>query len=205
MELKAAIEARTSIRIFSEKKVSMEDIREMVRLAGLAPSVNNFQPWRYIAITNKDLLNKMADVVAVKIENLPSSHSIASKNVKTQVTWFSTFFKDAPVLLALVTKPYETVLETAVELTHDEINTLRNYPDIQSAGASIQNILLTAVDMGYAACWLSGPMFARQEIEQMLNVKSPEKLLAFVVIGYARSEHKPKVKPNLADSLEIIE
>jgi nitroreductase len=205
MELKAAIEARTSIRIFSEEKVNMEDIREMVRLAGLAPSVNNYQPWRYIAITNKALLNKMADVVAAKIESLPSSNSINSKNVKTQVTWFSTFFKDAPVLLALVTKPYETVLETAVELTHDEINTLRNYPDIQSAGASIQNILLTAVDMGYGACWLSGPMFARQEIEQMLKVKSPEKLLAFVVIGHSKSEHKPKVKPNLADSLEIIE
>ncbi len=205
MELKAAIEARTSIRIFSEEKVNMKDIREMVRLAGLAPSVNNYQPWRYIAITNKDMLNKMADAVSDKIEKLPSSHSIASKNVKTQVTWFSTFFKDAPVLLALVTKPYETVLETAVELTHDEINTLRNYPDIQSAGASIQNILLTAVDMGYGACWLSGPMFARQEIEQMLNVKYPEKLLAFVVIGHSKSEHKPKAKPNLADSLEVIE
>ncbi len=74
-----------------------------------------------------------------------------------------------------MTKPYETVLETAVELTHDEINTLRNYPDIQSAGASIQNILLTAVDMGYGACWLSGPMFARQEIEQMLNVQISRK------------------------------
>src|SRR5659263_561961 len=178
MELKAAIEARTSIRIFSEKKVSVEDIRNMDRLAGLAPSVNNYQSWRVIAITNKDILNKIAHAVAVKIENLPSSQSIASKNVKTQVTWFSTFFKDAPVLLALVTKPYETVLETAVELTHDEINTLRNYPDIQSAGASIQNILLTAVDMGYGACWLSGPMFAKREIETMLNVKPPEKLLA---------------------------
>jgi nitroreductase len=205
MELKAAIEARTSIRIFNDEKVNMEDIREMVRLAGLAPSVNNYQPWRYIAITNKALLNQMADVVAAKIENLPSSKSINSKNVKTQVTWFSTFFKDAPVLLALVTKPYETVLETAVELTHDEINTLRNYPDIQSAGASIQNILLTAVDMGYGACWLSGPMFAKQEIEKMLNVKSPEKLLAFVVIGHAKSQHTPKLKPNLADSMEVIE
>jgi nitroreductase len=205
MELKAAIEARTSIRIFNEEKVNMEDVREMVRRAGLAPSVNNFQPWRYIAITKKEMLNRMADAVTAKIDNLPSSKSIASKNVKTQVTWFSTFFKDAPVLLALVTKPYETVLETAVELTHDEINILRNYPDIQSAGASIQNILLTAVDMGYGACWLSGPMFARQEIEEMLNIKSPEKLLAFVVIGHSRSEHKPKAKPNLADSLEIIE
>ena len=68
MELKAAIEARTSIRVYSNEPVKMDDIREMVRLAGLAPSVNNFQPWRYIAITNQDLLNRMADVVAVKIE-----------------------------------------------------------------------------------------------------------------------------------------
>jgi len=205
MDLKAAIEARTSIRVFSDEKIDMNDVREMVRLAGLAPSVNNYQPWRYIAILNRDLLNRMADVVAAKIDALPSSKSIAAKNVKSQVTWFSTFFKDAPVLLALVTKPYETVLESAVEMTHDEINIVRNFPDIQSAGASIQNILLTAVDMGYGACWLSGPMFAREDIEKMLNISSPEKLLAFVVIGKPRSGHQPKIKPNLAESLEVIE
>jgi nitroreductase len=205
MDLKTAIESRTSVRTFSEEKVSLNDIKEMVRRAGLAPSVNNYQPWRYIAITKHELLNRMAEIVAVKVEALPLSKSIAASNIKKQVTWFSTFFKDAPVLLALVVKPYETVLEGAVELTHDEINRQRNYPDIQSAGASIQNILLTAVEMGYGACWLSGPMIAREEIEEMLKVKSPEKLLAFVVIGKPKSEPRPKQKPNLADSLEIIE
>ena len=205
MELKAAIEARTSVRVFRDEKVSLDDIKEMVRLAGLAPSVNNFQPWRYIAIMNRDLLNQMADVVDEKIAGLPASKSLASANVKKQVTWFSTFFKEAPVVLVLVTRPYETVLESAVEISHDEINRLRNYPDIQSAGASIQNILLAAVDMGYGACWLSGAMFAREEIEKMLTIQAPEKVLAFVVIGKPRSEHKPRVKPNLADSLVVIE
>ena len=205
MELKAAIEARTSVRIFTDEKVRLSDIKEMVRLAGLAPSVNNFQPWRYIAITNKELLGRMADIVAKKIQDLPSSRSIASKNIINQVTWFSTFFKDAPVVLILITKPYATVLESGVELSHDEINIIRNYPDIQSAGASIQNILLAAVDMGYGACWLSGAMFAREELEKMLNIKAPEKMLAFVVIGKPRSEHKPKEKPNLAESMEIID
>jgi nitroreductase len=205
MELKAAIEARTSVRVFSDEKIPLSNIREMVRLAGLAPSVNNFQPWRYIAIMNTDLLNTMADVVARKIEDLPSSKSIAAGNLKKQVTWFSTFFKDAPVVLILVTRPYETVLESAVEVSHDAINEIRNYPDIQSAGASIQNILLAAVDMGYGACWLSGAMLAREELEKMLKIKAPEKMLAFIVIGKPRSENKPKVKPNLADSMEIIE
>lgn len=205
MELKAAIEARTSIRIYKDEPVNMADVKEMVRLAGLAPSVNNFQPWRYIAITNRDLLNRMADVVAAKIEEVPMTKSLAAANVKKQVTWFSTFFKDAPVLLVLVTRPYETVLESAVEMSHDEINVIRNYPDIQSAGASIQNILLAAVDMGYGACWMSGSMFARTEIEEMLKIKAPEKALAFVALGKPKSEHKPKEKPNLAESMEIIE
>ncbi len=205
MKLKEAIEARTSVRNYSNEAIDMDDIREMVRLAGLAPSVNNYQPWRYIAITRKELLNQIADVVAEKIDKIPATRSVAAANVKKQVTWFSTFFKEAPVLLVLVTRPYETVLESAVELSHEQINLLRNYPDIQSAGASIQNILLAAVDMGYGACWMSGAMFARTEIEEILHVKAPEKALAFVVIGKPKTEHKPKPKPNLADSMEIID
>ena len=89
MELKAAIEARTSIRVFSEEKVNMTDIREMVRLGGLAPSVNNFQPWRYIAVTNRKLLSEIADVVAEKIEELPASLSCfktATSNLKESIT-----------------------------------------------------------------------------------------------------------------------
>jgi len=205
MELIKAIESRTSIRVFSEEKVPLEDVKELVRLAGLAPSVNNFQPWRYIAVLNRDLLQKMANVVNAKIESVPLSKSIAATNVKKQVMWFSTFFKDAPVVLALVIKPYQSVMESGMDMSHDEINRTRNYPDIQSAGASIQNLLLAAVDKGYGGCWLSGPLIAREELEEMLNIKSPEKLLAFVVIGRPKAATKPKQKPNLAESLEIFE
>src|SRR4030042_5373165 len=122
MELQKAIEARHSVRVFSDERIKMSDVKEMVRLAGLAPSVNNYQPWRYIAVLNRDLLNKRADIVAKKIEDLPSRKSEAAKNIKKQVIWFSTFFKDAPVVLVLVTKPYETVLESGGNLIHDEIN-----------------------------------------------------------------------------------
>ncbi|MBN1413656.1 MAG: nitroreductase family protein [Bacteroidales bacterium] len=205
MELKTAIQKRTSVRIFKNENVPVSDLKEMVRLAGLAPSVNNFQPWRYIAITNKDLLNRMADIVAGKIAGLPLKKTVASKNIVTQVTWFSTFFKDAPVVLALVIEPYETVLESGVNLSHEEINKIRNYPDIQSAGASIQNLLLSAVEMGYGACWLSGPMVAKKEIEEILEIKAPSNLLAFIAVGKPRSEPRPKDKPNLANSMKIIE
>ena len=205
MELKEAIEKRSSIRNFSDEKVDMNDIREMIRLAGLAPSVNNFQPWKYIVITNKQLMEKMAEKIIGKIRELPIKKSIASNNIKSQVTWFSTFFQNAPAVIALAVEPYESVLEKGVELSKEEINKSRNYPDIQSAGASIQNLLLSAVDMGYGACWLSGPMIAHEELEKLLEIQPPWRLLTFVAVGKPQSPPRIKEKLNLADNLKIFD
>jgi nitroreductase len=204
MELKKAIEVRTSIRSFKEEAVPVEDIKEMVRLAGLAPSVNNFQPWRFILIQNKKKLEELAEIVSQKYKAFPAKNSKISQNIKNQVEWYSTFFKDAPALLALVVGEYESVWEKGVDLSHEEINNMRNHPDIQSSGACIQNLLLAAVDMGYGACWLSGPMLAKADIETLLGVQKPEFLLSFVALGKPSKDFKPKEKMNLAEKLEIL-
>jgi nitroreductase len=48
MDFAALAEQRVSVRQFRPDPVAPGHIREMVRLAGLAPSPNNQQPWRYI-------------------------------------------------------------------------------------------------------------------------------------------------------------
>ncbi len=205
MDLRLAIEKRTSIRNFTDEKVPVDDLKELVRMAGLAPSVNNYQPWKFIVVTNKDVLSEMAVKVADKIKNLPANESIASKNVKSQVEWFATFFENAPAVIAMVMEDYESVLEKGVKLSHDEINKLRNFPDMQSAGAAIQNILLCAVDMGYGACWLSAPMMAKESLEKMLNVKSPYHLIAFVAVGKSVRELQPKSKKPIDEIFKLID
>ena len=59
MDLKIAIESRRSIREFKDEPVDIGDIREIIRLAGMAPSINNYQPWKYYAVTNTDILRQM--------------------------------------------------------------------------------------------------------------------------------------------------
>lgn len=174
-------------------------------MAGLAPSVNNYQPWKFHVITNKDILLKMAIKVGDKIKQLPGNESIASENVKSQVEWFATFFENAPAVIAMAMEDYETILEKGVELSHDEINKMRNFPDMQSAGAAIQNILLSAVDMGYGACWLSAPMIAKESLEEILNIKNPYHLIAFVAIGKPTRKLKPKSKKNLDEIFKLID
>ncbi len=204
MEFKTVLENRTSIRSFKADPVPVEDIREMIRLAGLAPSINNYQPWSFILITNKTLMNEMADIIAERIKEYPMKNSKLSATVTSQVEWFSTFFRDAPAIVAIVLEEYETVWERGVTLGHDEINRIRNFPDIQSAGACIENLLLAAVDMGYGGCWLSGPMVASKDIETILEIKTPSRLLSFVAIGKPLKDNKPKGKENLGDRIRII-
>lgn len=205
MELKKVIENRASVRTFTNEEVSLNDLKEMIRLASLAPSANNYQPWKFIVVRNKEVLNKLAMKVSGKIAELPENQSKASKNVKSQVEWFATFFQDAPALVALAMEEYETVLEKGVNLSHEEINRQRNYPDIQSAGACIQNLLLAAVDMGYGACWLSAPMIAKQEIESILQIKNPFHLIAFVAVGKPDRPIIPKEKKPVDDIIEWID
>jgi len=204
MELKKVIELRTSVRSFQETEVSVQDIKEMVRLAGLAPSVNNFQPWEFILVSDKKVLRKMAEVVIKRLSDFPMKNSIASANIKNQVQWYSTFFKDAPALLAVVLSKYQTIWEGGVDLTTEEINELRNYPDLQATGACIQNILLAAVDMGYGACWLSSPMVAKEELEKILGIKKPSRLISFIAIGKPAKDFRPKAKEDLGKKMRIM-
>jgi nitroreductase len=205
MELKQTIEKRTSIRNFTNEKVPAGDLKEIVRRAGLAPSINNSQPWKFYVITNKKVLSNLAVKVSEKIKELPSNKSIASKNVKSQVEWFATFFENAPAVIAMAMEDYETILEKGVNISHEEINKLRNFPDMQSAGAAIQNILLSAVDLGYGACWLSAPMMAKESLEKILEIEKPYHLIAFVAIGKAAKEKQPRSKKALEEIFKLID
>jgi len=58
MEFAELVEKRVSVRQFRPDLVALAHVREMVRLASLAPSPNNQQPWRFIAVTRKRLLRR---------------------------------------------------------------------------------------------------------------------------------------------------
>lgn len=207
MQLTDVIERRASVRQFASDEVTSDDLREMVRLAHLAPSINNSQPWRFVAVTNKGLLRSMADAVHDKVsEMLPDSDDEQEKRAKEQVCWFSTFFADAPAVIAVLTHPYEAIVDCVLPkagLSHEDMNAIRGRPDIESIGAAVENLLLAAVDKGYGACWLSGPLVARQELERMLDLQEPWTLEAMVAVGRPASDHKQREKKPVEEVFEL--
>lgn len=206
MELYKVLDRRMSFRSFSPEPVEEGDLEELVRCAMLAPSISNAQPWRFIAITNRDLLTKMAEAVNQKINDLWGD---GPEGARHAVTHFSTFFAEAPALIAVVELPYTSVgdkLAMAAQMSHEDLNRLRGYPAIQSIGAAVENMLLRATDMEYGSCWLSGMMVAREELEKLLDIQSPEKLVTAVAIGRPGPDYpEPKPRKSLGEIFTLID
>jgi len=59
-ELVKTIFARRSIRKYTTKPVSKEDIKVMLEAAMAAPSASNRQPWHFIVVTDRQTLDSLA-------------------------------------------------------------------------------------------------------------------------------------------------
>jgi nitroreductase len=63
MEVIAAIHSRRSIRKYTEKKVSAEQVEMLINAAMSAPSAMNYQPWHFIVFNEDKSLNEIAAAI----------------------------------------------------------------------------------------------------------------------------------------------
>ncbi len=61
MSVGEVAEARRSIRRYTAEPVPEADLREMLRVAGLAPSAWNVQPWRFVVVRDAALRTKLGE------------------------------------------------------------------------------------------------------------------------------------------------
>ena len=65
-EVISCLMTRKSVRSFSGKSISKSDLEAIANAAVLAPSARNSQMWRFIVLQNKELMKKLASVIAVQ-------------------------------------------------------------------------------------------------------------------------------------------
>ena len=61
LSVKEAIQNRRSIRDFETAPLPEADVHEILRLASLAPSSSNTQPWRFVVVTNDEMRVKLRE------------------------------------------------------------------------------------------------------------------------------------------------
>jgi nitroreductase len=60
------IYTRRSVRQFTGEKVKREDLMTMLRAGMSAPSAVNVQPWAFVAVTERGMLDKLCDALLRK-------------------------------------------------------------------------------------------------------------------------------------------
>lgn len=62
MDAITVLKSRKSVRKFLDKEVSDEILNDILDCGRLASSAKNIQPWRFVVIKNKDILNALTEV-----------------------------------------------------------------------------------------------------------------------------------------------
>ncbi|MFZ5634246.1 MAG: nitroreductase family protein [Bacillota bacterium] len=198
MDLESTIIGRRSVRKFTEEKVPEEFIIKLVKMAIEAPSPGNQQTWHFYAIMKSDVLQRLADIVESELDKLTAIGGVNPESMRGPKR-FATWFKEAPVVIAASTRQYRSPVDNTLlraGYTEEEVDVLRSRPDLQAVGAAIQNMLLTAYASGYGACWLTGPLLARKQLEKHLGIQPPESLAALIALGRPKyNPPRPERKP----------
>jgi len=198
MDLFEAIRERRSVRRWKDDPVKEEDLLKILDAARLAPSATNEQPWHFIVVRDRDFIRSMGAVVHAMLDaRIEVQESTERREAMQRFRVTNTHFENAPVAIAVLTKPWPSYRTDYERQAHD--------PGLQSVAAAISYIQLAATALGYGACWMTGPVeAAKAELEAMLGVEPPWSFVAMVPIGVP--VEKPKARPRrpLEESVTFI-
>ncbi len=202
------IKERRSIRRFQPGVPDEDLLLKMIEAARYAPSATNFQPWKFFVITNPEVKEKMAGVVSDKLNSLDNARLARTvgeaENVKAFGREYFLFFRKAPAVIATFFKPYPVAASLGYASNSDSEEKMLML-GIESTSAAVQNMLLAAHSLGLGACWLDGPLIARKELEALLNVAEPWRLMCLVAVGYPETIPPPVRRKKPAAVSRFIE
>jgi coenzyme F420-0:L-glutamate ligase/coenzyme F420-1:gamma-L-glutamate ligase len=186
------IKTRRSIRKYLPRLVSTEILKKILEAARWAPSAHNAQPWRFILLIDKSpkllLAEAMADAWMVDMVKDGTRMEVREKSRKASIERFAR----APLLvIACVT------MKDMIQYTDESRQKCEHDLAVQSLGAAIQNMLLTAHANGLGACWFSAPIFCKETVRKVLEIPKNAEPQALIALGYPAEKPRAPYRKSL--------
>ena len=168
-----AIKTRRSTRKFKSDAVPDELLEKIIEAGGFAPCGGNSQTTHFIVISNKEILNELAQLVCTafsKMEIKPDTYKSLAAAINASKKGNFIFHYNAPVLI----------------ITANKIGYGNNMADCVCA---IENMMLTANELNLGSCyinqlhWLGENPDVREYLIK-LGLGSDETICASMVIGF---------------------
>lgn len=188
-----AIYKRRSIRRFIRKPIPEDALNHILEAGIWAPSEKNQQPWKFVVIRGAERRN-MVRCLKEGIAKTRKGDGIFSgyDQFIPSAIYTARILEQAPVIVF--------VLNTEGFDPHDDrspAERLKEFSDIESISAAIQNMALAATDLSIGSLWTCNIFFAYHELKEWLGV--PGEPVAALALGYTDREVRPMPRKPLEE------
>ncbi len=184
------VSARRSIRAFADEPVPRAALDAIVEAACLSPAPHHSRPWRFVVVESAAAKRALAQGMGERWRADLAGDNLDPARIDELVQRSHDKIERAPAIVLGC-------------LTWDGLD---RYPDdarnraewgmaLLSLGAAVENLMLSATDLGYASCWVAAPIFCPDAARDALAL-APEWLPhAMVLVGRPAPTYTPPVRP----------
>jgi nitroreductase len=177
LELERAIRSRQSINRVKPDPVPGEIIRQVLESAIHAPNHRITEPWLFHVFVGKgrgELARARAETARLMAEAEGEDEEMAAGRISRER---KKAFR-APVVIAVVSRA-----------GRDDVETMENYA---ACSAAVQNMLLTAHDLGLGAIWRTGPVAYHDHMRDFFGLEDGDRVVAYLYVGYPDMGERPR-------------
>ena len=186
----AFVDARRSIRAFTDQPVDGALLDGLVEAACLAPAPHHSRPWRFVTVVSRTAKEALAAGMGERWRRDLLADGVDPARVDVLVTASHAKITGAPALVLGC-------------LTWDGLD---RYPDadrqraewgmaLLSLGAAVENLMLAAADVALASCWVAAPIFCPEEARDALALPAEWLPHALVLVGHPDPSYTPRERP----------
>jgi nitroreductase len=197
------LRARRSLRAFTPEPVAREALVRLVEAATSAPSSTNRQPWRFAVVTAPALRRRLVEAVRARTAALTAVIQ-KSHHAEDFGAYGDFFFEPLESAAAIVVPQVREYPDLLANLLLSAGEDPARFPtasamaaELCSTSAAVMALLLQAHAEGLGACWMAGPMVARDEIHALLSIAAPFRMLGAVAVGHPAKPAEPKPRKPL--------
>jgi nitroreductase len=152
------LENRRSTRSFDSRPVKPEQLIAICEAARLAPSACNSQTWRFVAVTDKRLIQKICDTAMRPV--IPNR-----------------WVREAPLVIVGCSQLDLIANRIGARVTGIE------YYQID-LGIAMEHMVLKATDLGLGTCWIG--WFKANKLKKILDIPEKVRVSAILAVGYPK-------------------
>jgi nitroreductase len=206
-DLYAILSTTRSIRRISDSPVSDEVLNRIMQAAVWAPSGGNRQPWRIIAVRDRNIKERIGRLYAAEwekyveynvaqFEGHPPAVVAQVREAYSGGTRLAESLADVPVLAMFIHDPSALYVTDAGLGRHPVVGGASLYP-------AVQNFLLAARSEGLGGVLTTLVCNRETELRDILKFPTGWGVHAMVPLGYPRGNHGPITRAPLEEMTSI--